>query len=115
MKQVRFEGDHIWWQGKPQLLLGGEFQYFRIRRNLWEQGLIALKEAGINAISTYIPWVWHELAEGVFDFDGRTSAERDLRGFLYLCRQLEIPLIVKPGPYIYAEYQGFGIPHWVRR
>ncbi len=114
MTKVRFDQDRIWMADKPHLLLGGEFQYFRIRRDLWEQGLIALKEAGINAVSTYIPWVWHEIAEGEVDFDGRTAPERDLRGFLYLCRRLEMPLIAKPGPYIYAEYQGFGIPFWLR-
>lgn len=114
MTQVRFDADRILFGHKPHLLLGGEFQYFRIRRELWEQTLVALKEAGVNAISTYIPWVWHEISEGEVDFDGRTAPERDLRGFLYLCRRLELPLIAKPGPYIYAEYQGFGIPLWLR-
>lgn len=111
---IRFGTDQILINGKPDLLLGGEFQYFRIKRDQWESVLRSFKEAGVNVISAYIPWIWHEISEGEFDFDGRTQPERDLRGFLYLARRLELPLIIKPGPYIYAEYQGFGLPFWLR-
>lgn len=111
---IRFDAHHILINGRPDLVLGGEFQYFRIKRDQWEGVLTSFKEAGVNLIAAYVPWIWHEIAEGEFDFDGRTCPERDLRGFLYLARRLEIPLIIKPGPYIYAEYQGFGIPFWLR-
>jgi hypothetical protein len=111
---IRFAADHILIDDRPDLILGGEFQYFRIKRDQWEGVLTSFKEAGVNLIAAYVPWIWHETEEGVFDFDGTTVPERDLRGFLYLCRRLELPLIIKPGPYIYAEYQGFGIPFWLR-
>jgi len=110
---IQFQGDRILVGGHPDLVLGGEFQYFRIKRERWESLLQTFKEAGVNLLSVYVPWIWHEIAEGEFDFDGRTAPERDLRGFLFLCRRLGIPLMLKPGPYIYAEYQGFGIPHWL--
>jgi beta-galactosidase len=112
--RIKFVTDRILVDGRPGLLFGGEYQYFRMRRDLWEPMIEAVKEAGINTISIYIPWVWHEVQEGEFDFDGRTQPERDLRGFLYLCRRHGLSLITKPGPYIYAEYQGFGIPLWLR-
>ncbi len=112
---IRFTESQILINDRPDLVLGGEFQYFRIKRDQWEGVLTSFKEAGVNLIAAYIPWIWHEIQEGEFDFDGRTAPERDLRGFLYLCRKLEIPLILKPGPYIYAEYQGFGIPFWLRQ
>lgn len=111
---IQFTETQILVDGRPDVLFGGEFQYFRLKRELWESTLQALKAAGVNVLSCYIPWIWHEAEEGSFDFDGATRPERDLRGFLYLVRRLGIPLIVKPGPYIYAEYPGFGIPHWVR-
>lgn len=111
---MRFNSRHILIDGQPDLVFGGEFQYFRIQRDQWEGVLTSFKEAGVNLISAYVPWIWHEVSEGEFDFDGRTAPERDLRGFLYLCRRLELPVIIKPGPYIYAEYQGFGIPFWLR-
>lgn len=111
---IRFSAHHILIDDRPDLVLGGEFQYFRIKRDQWEGVLTSFKQAGVNLIAAYVPWIWHELEEGVFDFDGKTIPERDLRGFLYLCRRLEIPLIIKPGPTIYAEYQGYGIPFWVR-
>ncbi len=115
MPRIKFVTDRILIDGRPGLVLGGEVQYFRIRRDFWEPMLAAAKAAGVNAISIYIPWVWHEIAEGEFDFDGSTEPERDLRGFLDLCRSLDLAVIAKPGPYIYAEYQGFGIPLWLRR
>lgn len=112
---LRFGTDQILVDGRPALLLGGEFQYFRIKRDQWEGVLSSFKKAGVNLIAVYVPWIWHELEEGEFDFDGRTHPERDLRGLLYLARRLELPLVIKPGPYIYAEYQGFGIPFWLRK
>ncbi|HEY9900629.1 MAG TPA: alpha-amylase family protein [Pantanalinema sp.] len=111
---MRISSHQILIDDRADLVFGGEFQYFRIQRDQWEGLLTSFKEAGVNLISAYVPWIWHEVREGEFDFDGRTAPERDLRGFLYLCRRLELPVIIKPGPYIYAEYQGFGIPFWLR-
>ena len=100
---IQFTETQILVDGRPDVLFGGEFQYFRLKREHWEGTLQALKDAGVNVLSCYIPWIWHEAEEGSFDFDGTTRPERDLRGFLYLVRRMGIPLIVKPGPYIYAE------------
>lgn len=100
---------------KPGLVLGGEYQYFRIPHTLWASGIQSLKEAGVNVISSYIPWIWHEPQEGKFDFTGKTDPGRNLVGFLELCEKARMPLLLKPGPYIYAEYQGFGIPSWVAK
>ncbi|MBM3271236.1 MAG: beta-galactosidase, partial [Candidatus Sericytochromatia bacterium] len=115
MSRIKFVTDRVLIDGRPGLVLGGEFQYFRLRRDLWEPLLHAVREAGVSAVSIYIPWVWHEIHEGDFDFAGRTRPERDLGGLLDLCRDHDLAVIAKPGPYIYAEYQGFGIPLWLRR
>jgi hypothetical protein len=101
--------------GQPDILYGGEFQYFRIPADLWENSLRQLAEAHLNFISCYIPWIWHEYEEGQFDFSGQTLPERDLERFLQLVETFDLALVVRPGPYVYGEYQGFGIPDWLRR
>ncbi|HEY9721830.1 MAG TPA: alpha-amylase family protein [Oscillatoriaceae cyanobacterium] len=111
--QVQFSERQILVDGRPDLLLGGEFQYFRIAPELWRPSLEKVREAGLNVISAYVPWSWHEPREGEFDFDGTTDPARDLQRFLALCAELELPLVLKPGPYIFAEYRGFGVPEWI--
>lgn len=113
--KVRFENETIYINGQPDILYGGEFQYFRIPHTTWSSSLQALKDAGLNCISFYIPWIWHEIEEGIFDFSGETLPERNLLRFFELCEALELSLIVRPGPYVYGEYQGFGVPDWLRR
>jgi hypothetical protein len=98
---------------RPTFLRAGEMHYFRIKREVWLSSLAKLKEAGLNTISTYIPWIWHEVEEGHFDFVGKTHPQRDLVGFIEACRQTDLYLIVRPGPFIYAEYRGFGHPLWL--
>ena len=99
--------------GRPWLWRAGEFQYFRIRPDLWRPGLEKLKAAGFNAISSYIPWIWHEPEEGALDFRGQTHPQRNLVAFLETCRAASLPVMARPGPYIYAEYRGFGHPNWL--
>jgi beta-galactosidase len=93
-------------------LNSGEIHYFRIKRELWDKHLEAAKEAGLDTVSTYVPWAWHESVEGVFDFDGTSSPETDLRGWLQRCQAHGLFCIVKPGPFILAETRGAGLPDW---
>jgi len=100
--------------GDEVFLRAGEYHYFRVDPEFWESDLKVLKEEGkLNTISTYVPWIFHELFEGEFDFDGLTHPRRDLRKFLDICRKLDLPVIFRPGPFIYSEYKGFGIPLWI--
>ena len=104
--------DYFLLNGKPSFLLSGEIHYFRINPKFWRLHLKKLKESGANTTSTYIPWDWHEYEEGKFDFEGRTDSARNLIKYIQLCKQIGLNLIVKPGPYILAEYQGHGLPKW---
>ena len=97
---------------KKVFLNSGEIHYFRIKRELWDKHLDAAKEAGLNTISTYVPWAFHESVEGVFDFDGASSPEHDLKAWLKCCQDRGLYCIVKPGPFILAEYRGAGLPDW---
>jgi beta-galactosidase len=98
---------------KENFLLSGEIHYFRVPKREWRERLAKLKKAGLNAVSTYIPWNWHELSPGVFDFQGSSIEERDLERFLECAREEELGVIAKPGPYICAEWKNGGIPSWL--
>jgi hypothetical protein len=99
--------------GRRTYLYDGELHYFRVAPALWRPGLERLKALGMNAVSTYIPWVWHEPEPGVFDFDGSTRPGRDLAGFLDTARAVGLAVMARPGPLIYAEFDGLGIPLWL--
>jgi beta-galactosidase len=97
---------------KKVFLNSGEIHYFRIKRALWDKHLEAAKEAGLTTISTYVPWAWHESTESVFDFTGNSCPERDLAGWLQRCQAHGLMCILKPGPFILAEFRGAGLPDW---
>jgi len=97
---------------KKIFLNSGEIHYFRIKRELWDKHLEAAKEAGLMAVSSYVPWAWHEEKEGVFDFEGSSCAELDLQGWLERCQAHGLYCILKPGPFILAETRGAGLPGW---
>jgi beta-galactosidase len=106
------KGDSFYLNDKKVFLNSGEIHYFRIKRELWDLHLEAAKEAGLTTISTYVPWAWHEPEEGVFDFEGTSVPERDLKGWLSRCKKLGFTCILKPGPFILAEFRGAGLPDW---
>ncbi|MBS7247634.1 MAG: beta-galactosidase [Candidatus Jordarchaeales archaeon] len=93
--------------------LSGEIHYFRIPHSKWRSRILDAKEAGLNAISTYIPWNWHEVEEGSFDFSGSTHPQRNLELFLEIAKEEEMLVIAKPGPYICAEWLYGGVPSWL--
>ncbi|MBC7743218.1 MAG: beta-galactosidase [Bdellovibrionaceae bacterium] len=137
-KSVQIHSDQLWIDGQAQpQLYGAELQYFRLRggqgRNiprsqviaLWNQALDRMVEAKMNAIGFYIPWDFHEYAEGQFDFNGTVDEDgdgnadypsRDVNTFFKLIAEHGIKhILVRPGPYINAEwgFLGFGaIPLW---
>lgn len=99
--------------GRDFFVYSGEVHYFRLRPETWALHLKKAKQANLNTISTYIPWDWHEYEEGKFDFTGETNPQRNLIGFIELCKKNDLFLIVRPGPYVHAEYKDDGIPGWL--
>ena len=95
---------------KAQLILAGEIHYFRLPSNEWEARILEAKNAGLNAIASYIPWLCHEEFEGQFDF---ASEHYDLEKFIRLCEKHQLWFIPRPGPFIMAEMKNEGIPYWV--
>ncbi|HMM11612.1 MAG TPA: beta-galactosidase [Bacteroidales bacterium] len=98
--------------GKPVFLISGEIHYFRIDRALWDKHLDAAVEAGIRTVSSYVPWAWHEPEENLFDLEGKTHPQRDLKAWIEACERHGLTCILKPGPFILAEFRGAGLPDW---
>lgn len=94
-------------------LHSGEFHYFRVRKALWQARLAQMRDIGLNAVSIYIPWNWHEALPGEMDLTGQTVPERDLLGALDAIARSGLKCIFRPGPYITAEWRGGGIPAWL--
>jgi hypothetical protein len=73
-----------------------EFSYYLYPRALWERELVWLKNIGVHTVEFSIPWNFHEIEAGEFDFTGRTSPRRDLMAFIRLLRKLELRAWVRP-------------------
>jgi hypothetical protein len=99
--------------GRPFFFFGAAFFYERIPSAQWRASMIEVRRLGFNTLDLYVPWNWHEPADGAFDFDGHTNARRNLHAVLALARQLNFKLIVRPGPVIRNEWRNGGYPAWL--
>ena len=70
--------------GQPFVMLGAEIHYFRLEPEIWEDRIRRAADGGVNTIASYMPWFWHEPAEGRIDLDGHSHPGRNLRRFLDL-------------------------------
>lgn len=95
--------------GRPHRILAGAIHYFRVRPEQWEDRLRKLQAMGLDTVETYVAWNLHEPRPGEFDFSGGL----DLVAFLRLADSLGLKAIVRPGPYICAEWEGGGLPSWL--
>jgi beta-galactosidase len=95
--------------GAPFQIISGGLHYFRVHPEQWSDRLRKARLMGLNAIETYVPWNLHERRRGELDFDGGL----DLPRFIELAAAEGLPVIVRPGPYICAEWEGGGIPSWL--
>ena len=98
MKRLTWNSSSYHLDEEPFFLISGEFHYFRVPHEDWEKRLRLFQEAGGNCVATYIPWCLHEPQEGDFRFGD--IPQRDLIGFLNLCKRLELHVICRPGPYL---------------
>lgn len=94
---------------KPFKILSGAIHYFRVHPDDWYHSLYNLKALGFNTVETYVPWNLHEPKEGKFNFEGIADVER----FLTIAQELGLYAIVRPSPYICAEWEFGGLPAWL--
>ena len=99
--------------GKPFFMYSGEIHYFRIDPKDWKKHLKLAKEAGLNTISSYIPWGWHEPKEGMIDLTGKTNPRRNLVGFIKEVEKHGLKLSLRIGPVSNAELVCEGVPEWL--
>ncbi|MEV6550809.1 beta-galactosidase family protein [Streptomyces sp. NPDC051597] len=93
--------------GRPVRLLSGALHYFRVHESQWGHRLAMLRAMGLNCVETYVPWNLHEPAPGRFRDPGA------LGRFLDAAHAAGLWAIVRPGPYICAEWDNGGLPHWL--
>ena len=99
--------------GKPVFIYSGEFHYFRCDPKDWPDRLARAREAGLNAVASYIPWRWHEVKEGAFDFNGKTHPRRNLEKFLHLVSESGLFFVPRIGPVSNGEMMNEGLPDWL--
>ena len=100
---------HFELNGRKFNIYSGAIHYFRIMPEYWRDRLLKLKAAGLNTVETYIPWNLCERQKGEFDFNGILDIEK----FLNIAQELGLYAIVRPGPYICAEWDLGGLPYWL--
>ena len=100
--------------GRDEFLpFSAEIHYFRVDKRYWSICFERIKKAGFKIISTYIPWNLHEENPGDFDFRGFTGPDKELIVFLELAREFGFKVILKPGPWIKAEWNNGGLPKYL--
>lgn len=95
--------------GKPFVVKAAELHYPRIPRPYWEQRIKMCKALGMNTVCLYVFWNIHEQSEGKFDFTG----QNDIAAFCRLAQKNGMYVIVRPGPYVCAEWEMGGLPWWL--
>ncbi|WP_432890104.1 glycoside hydrolase family 35 protein [Kribbella sp. CA-245084] len=97
--------------GRPFQILSGALHYFRVHPDSWADRIEKARLMGLNTIETYVPWNAHNPRPGTFD----TSGMLDLERFLQEVAAAGLYAIVRPGPYICAEWDNGGLPAWLFR
>ena len=105
------DGEHFLMDGEKTTIISGTIHYFRVIPEYWEDRLKKLKACGFNTVETYTCWNLHERREGMFDFTGGL----DIAKFLDIAKGLGLNVILRPGPYICAEWEMGGLPSWLMK
>jgi beta-galactosidase len=100
---------HFLLDGKPYIIIAGSMHYPRIPRADWRDRLQKARAMGLNTITTYVFWNVHEPRPGVFDFSG----QNDIAEYIREAQQEGLNVILRPGPYVCAEWELGGYPSWL--
>ncbi|MDP4222005.1 MAG: beta-galactosidase [Bacteroidota bacterium] len=98
--------------GAPFQIISGEMHPARIPAEYWRHRIRMAKAMGCNTISAYLFWNFYESQEGVFDF---TTGNHNLADFFKAVQEEDMWLIVRPGPYVCAEWEFGGLPPYLLR
>ena len=109
MRNVAINDGKIWIDDKPEQIISGAIHYFRVHPDLWDDRLDKAVAFGLNSIETYVPWNLHEPHPGEYNFSGIA----DLESFIAKVQAHGLYLILRPSPYICAEWDNGGLPGWL--
>jgi beta-galactosidase len=109
MSTFEIDGKNFIFNGEPIQIISGAIHYFRVVPEYWKDRLLKLKACGLNTVETYVPWNLHEPKPGQFYFEGLADIVR----FIKTAGDLGLHVIVRPGPYICAEWEFGGFPAWL--
>src|SRR5574337_610431 len=102
--------DNFLLDGKPFQIISGEMHPARIPRQYWRHRIEMAKAMGCNTIAAYIFWNYHETKEGQFDF---SSDNHNIAEFIRICREEGMWVLLRPGPYVCAEWDFGGLPTYL--
>jgi hypothetical protein len=108
-KAVTWDRHSLMMDGRRVCPVMGEVHYSRIPADEWQREVRKMKEGGVTIIATYVFWNHIEEEEGVYRWDG----QRNLRRFLEICQQEEMPVVLRLGPFCHGEVRNGGIPDWM--
>ena len=107
--EVKWDKYSLIIDGQRVMPVMGEIHYSRVPADEWGREIRKMKEGGVTLIATYVFWNHVEEQEGIFRWDG----QRSLRRFLEICRQEQMPVVLRLGPFCHGEVRNGGIPDWM--
>jgi len=108
---LRVNGDHFELDGKPFQIISGAIHYARVPRAYWRDRLRKARAMGLNTVETYVFWNLHEPTPGQFNFSG----QNDIAEFIREAQREGLFVILRPGPFVCAEWDFGGYPAWLLR
>ena len=106
----KVKGNQFYRDGKPIKIISGAVHYFRNMPDTWTDIFKKMKALGCNCVETYCAWNMHEKKQGEFDFSGNLN----ISDFIQKAGEEDLMVIVRPGPYICAEWEFGGLPWWIQ-
>ena len=106
---LNVQKDYIEIDGKPVFIYGGDLSYCRVPRRHWKERLLQMKAAGLNTVTVYAVWTYHQPSAGEFDFTG----DRDLGAFVDMIAECGMYCIYRMGPFVHGEFRNGGLPQWL--
>lgn len=104
-------GGQFLYDGKPVQIHSGEMHYPRVPKEYWRHRMRMMKAMGLNTVATYVFWNYHNTAPGVWDFK---TGNRNLGEYIRTAQEEGLFVILRPGPYVCAEWEFGGYPWWLQ-
>jgi beta-galactosidase len=95
--------------GRPFQIRCGEIHAARVPRGYWRNRLQMARAMGLNTVCAYLFWNQIEPQPGKFNWSGQA----DVMDFCRIAQQEGLWVILRPGPYSCAEWDGGGLPWWL--